>query len=154
MLLLLLLLLSRFSRVWLCATPQMAAHQALPSLGYSRQEHWCRLPFPSPMHESEKWKWSRSVSVRLFVTPWTTAYKAPPSMGFSRQEYWSGLPLPSPIKRLKQPLIHSIGLWSWFIVPSWLMISSIFSCTNWQDFVQRHTHCAHCLEGLIFRVPI
>ena len=44
-LLLLLLLLSRFSRVRLCATPETAAHQAPPSLGFSRQEHWsgCRL---------------------------------------------------------------------------------------------------------------
>ena len=50
----LLLLLSRFSRVRLCATPQMAAHQAPPSLGFSRQEHWSGLPFPSPMQESEK----------------------------------------------------------------------------------------------------
>ena len=41
---LLLLLLSHFSRVRLCATP---------SLGISRQEHWSGLPFPSPMHESE-----------------------------------------------------------------------------------------------------
>ena len=49
---LLLLLLSHFSRVRLCATP---------SLGFSRQEHWSGLPFPSPMHKSEKWKWSRSV---------------------------------------------------------------------------------------------
>ena len=39
----------------------MAAHQAPPSLGFSRQEHWSGLPFPSPMHESEKWKWSHSV---------------------------------------------------------------------------------------------
>ena len=38
----------------------MAAHQAPPSLGFSRQEHWSGWPFPSPMHESEKWKWSRS----------------------------------------------------------------------------------------------
>ena len=60
-LLLLLLLLSHFSRVRLCATPEMAAHQAPPSLGFSRQEHWSGSPFPSPMHESEKWKWSRSV---------------------------------------------------------------------------------------------
>ena len=44
-----------------CVTPQMAAHQAPPSPGLSRQEHWSGLPFPSPMHESEKWKWSRSV---------------------------------------------------------------------------------------------
>ena len=52
--LLLLLLLSRFSRVRLCATPETAAHQAPPSLGFSRQEHWSGLPFPSPMHESDK----------------------------------------------------------------------------------------------------
>ena len=31
----------------------MAAHQAPPSLGFSRQEHWSGLPFPSPVHESE-----------------------------------------------------------------------------------------------------
>ena len=52
---------NHFSGVWLCATPETAAHQAPPSLGFSRQEHWSRLPFPSPMHESEKWKWSRLV---------------------------------------------------------------------------------------------
>ena len=34
-----------FSRVRVCATP---------SLGFSRQEHWSGLPFPSPMHKSEK----------------------------------------------------------------------------------------------------
>ena len=51
-----LLLLSHFSRVRLCATPETAAHQAPPSLGFSRQEHWSGLPFPSPMHESEEWK--------------------------------------------------------------------------------------------------
>ena len=49
----LLLLLSRFSPVRLCATPQTAAHQAPPSLGFSRQEHWSGLLFPSPMRESE-----------------------------------------------------------------------------------------------------
>ena len=48
------MLLSHFSRVRLCATPETAAHQALPSLGFSRQEHWSGLPFPSPMHESGK----------------------------------------------------------------------------------------------------
>ena len=43
----LLLLLSHFSRVQLCATPETAAHQALPSLRFSRQEHWSGLPLPS-----------------------------------------------------------------------------------------------------------
>ena len=54
-------MLSHFSHVWLCVTPEMAGHQAPPSFGFSRQEHWSGLPFPSPMHESEKRKWSRSV---------------------------------------------------------------------------------------------
>ena len=59
---LLLPLLSHFSCVRLCATP---------SLGFSRLEHWSGLPFPSPMHKSEKWKWSHSVtsdSLRLQST--------------------------------------------------------------------------------------
>ena len=49
---LLLLLLSRFSHVWLYATPQMAAHQAPPFLGFFREEHWNELPFPSPNMQS------------------------------------------------------------------------------------------------------
>ena len=51
---LLLLLLSRFSHVRLWATPQTTAHQAPLSLGFSRQEHWSGLPFPSPVNKSEK----------------------------------------------------------------------------------------------------
>ena len=51
---LLLLLLSRFSHVQLYATQWTAAHQAPPSLRFSRQEHRSGLPFPSPMYESEK----------------------------------------------------------------------------------------------------
>ena len=51
---LLLLLLIHFSRVRLCKTLEMAAHEALLSLRFSGQEHWSGLPFPSPMHESEK----------------------------------------------------------------------------------------------------
>ena len=52
--LLLLLLLNCFSRIQLCATPWTSAYQASPSMGFSRQEHWSGLPFPSPMHESGK----------------------------------------------------------------------------------------------------
>ena len=63
--LLLLLLLSRFNRVRLCATPWMAAHQSPPSLGFSRKEHWSGLPFPSPMSESEK----ESEVTQLCLTP-------------------------------------------------------------------------------------
>ena len=37
-----------FSRVWLLSTPWIVAHQAPLSMGYSRQEYWSGLPFPSP----------------------------------------------------------------------------------------------------------
>ena len=43
----LLLLLNHFSHVRLCVTPQTAAHQAPPSVGFSRQEYWSGVPLPS-----------------------------------------------------------------------------------------------------------
>ena len=41
--------------------PQRRQPTRLPAPGFSRHEHWSGLPFPSPMQESEQWKWSRSV---------------------------------------------------------------------------------------------
>ena len=46
---------SRQSCPTLC-DPIDGSPQAPPSLGFSRQEHWSGLPFPSPTHESEKGK--------------------------------------------------------------------------------------------------
>ena len=112
----LLLLLSHFSHVRLCATPETAAHQAPPSLGFPRQEHWSGLPFPSPMYEKCKVKVKSLSLVRLLATPRTAAYQAPLSMGFSRQEYWSDVPLPSPVSHsnnLYFPLILS-HVWKFF----------------------------------------
>ena len=96
-LLLLLLLLSHFSCVWLCATPSMAAHQAPLSLGFPRQEYWSGLPLPSPMHACIL---SRFSCVWLCVTLWTAAHQAPLSTGFSWQESWSRLPFPSALHSL------------------------------------------------------
>ena len=70
----------------------MAAHQAPPSLGFSRQEHWSGLHF---LLQCMKVK-SESEVAQLCPTlsdPMDCTYQAPPSMGFSRQEYWSGVPL-------------------------------------------------------------
>ena len=55
-------LLSRFSRVRLCATPQMAAHQAPPSLGFSRQESSiCMLLLYSFIRVAHKIIWEGDV---------------------------------------------------------------------------------------------
>ena len=90
----LLLLLSRFSRVRLCATHQGSPPGSpVPGLLQARTLEWVAMSF------SNAWKWKGKAKlfsrVRLLVTPWTAAYQAPLSTGFSRQEFWSGLPLPS-----------------------------------------------------------
>ena len=91
----LLLLLSHFSRVWLCVTPQDGSPQGSPILGIlqARTLEWVAISL------SNAWKWKVKVKmlsyVWLLVTLWTAVYQAPPSRGLSRQEYWSGLPLPS-----------------------------------------------------------
>ena len=116
------LLLSRFSRVRLCATPKMAAHQAPPSLGFSRQEHWSGLPFPSPMHEREKWKGSRLVvsnpqrphglqPTRL-LRPWDFPGKST-GVGCHRLL----LCTPSSVHRLYCIHVQSLSCFSLFITP-------------------------------------
>ena len=120
----------------------MAAHEAPPSLGFSRQEHCSGLPFSSLMHESEKWEWSRLVVSNL-ATPWTAAYQALLPMGFSRQEYWSGVPLLSPReteKRQKEikkrqitPIYYVAVSTSKDIYTgsfSWAAIRSVVLCTH------------------------
>ena len=138
-------MLSHFSRVRLCATPWTAAHQAPPSLGFSRQEHWSGLPFPSPMHGSEKWNRPPLLSlvctcvlsrVWLFAAPWTVAHQASLSMGFPRQEYWSGLPFPPP-GHLPNPGIKPVsltspalagGFFTTWEAPMFLLVEDVF-CT-------------------------
>ena len=77
--LLLLLLLSRFSHVRLCVTPQMAAHQAPLFLRFSRQEHWSGLPYPPPMHEVKResevaqscpTQWPHGLQPTRLLRPW------------------------------------------------------------------------------------
>ena len=88
-----LLLLSRFSHVWLCATPQTAGHQAPPSLDSPGKNTGVGCHFLLQcMHACML---SRFSHVRICATLWTAAHQAPPSIGFSRQEYWSEVPFPS-----------------------------------------------------------
>ena len=97
------------------------------------------LECSSPVHESEKWKWSRSSHVRPSATPWTAADQAPPSMGFSRQECCSELPFPSsrdfPDPEIKPASLTSLALAGRFFTtelsgkPDWH--AHWLSCSNW-----------------------
>ena len=88
-----LLLLSRFSRIRLCATPQTAAHQAPRRWDSPGKNTGVGCHF---LLQCMKVK-SESEVAQSYPTPSDPmdCNQAPPSMGFSRQEYWSGLPLPS-----------------------------------------------------------
>ena len=111
--LLLLLLLSHFSRVRLCdPIDGSPPGSAVPGILQARTLEWVAIFF------SNAWKWKvkmKSLShVRPSATPWTAPFQAPPSMGFSRQEYWSGVLLPSPQKllaaiQISVPLIVGAG---------------------------------------------
>ena len=91
----LLLLLSHFSRVRLCANPETAAYQAPLSLGFSRQEHWSGLPFPSPMHESEV-----SQSCLTLRDPMDCCLPGSSVHGIFQARVLEWLPLPSPAQFL------------------------------------------------------
>ena len=49
------------SRVWLIATPWTAAHQAPPSMGFSRQEYWSGVPLPSLTNSNTNLKYLHNV---------------------------------------------------------------------------------------------
>ena len=70
--LLLLLLLSRFSRVQLCATPWTAAYQAPPSMGFYRQEYWSGVPLPSLSSDGRQTENHNHRKLTNLIT-WTTA---------------------------------------------------------------------------------
>ena len=58
------------SRVWLLATPGTAAHQAPPSMGFSRQEYWSGVPVPSPQRDRRE--------LSALLSHWSVPQRAPP----------------------------------------------------------------------------
>ena len=105
----------------------MAAHQAPLSLGFSRQEHWSGLPFPSPMQFSLVQSLSH---VWLFATPWTTAHQVSLSITNSRSP-----PKPMSIESV-MPSNHLILCHALLLLPSISPSIRVFSsksalCIRW-----------------------
>ena len=120
-----LLLLSRFSHVWLCATPWTAAYQAPPSMGFSRQEYWSGLPLPSPWCKNSRryniyeqklsafrlivsslnWKWQRKWFSRvwLFVTAYSPWNSLGQNTGVGSHSFLQGI---FPTQGLNPGLLH------------------------------------------------
>ena len=57
------------SRIQLFATPWTVAHQTPPSMGFSRQEYWSGLPFPSPRDLPDPGKEPRSPAFQADTLP-------------------------------------------------------------------------------------
>ena len=131
------------SRVWILATPWTAAHQAPPSMGFSRQEYWSGLPYASnslgyiSRHEIPKsysnYMCNFWVTAKLFSTVTTSFY-------ILISNVWGS-------QFLHIFIYACICLFYWF-QPSywvwsciycgfdlyfleWIMILSIFSCAYW-----------------------
>ena len=60
------LVVQLLSRVRLFATPWTVAYQAPPSTGFSRQEYWSGLPFPSPGESSQTRDRTRIIGRRFY----------------------------------------------------------------------------------------
>ena len=55
------------SRVRLCVTPWTAAHQASPSMGFSRQEYWSRVPSHATVAELKTDSDGQTLKLRVFI---------------------------------------------------------------------------------------
>ena len=101
--------------------PHRLSPQASLFMGFSRQEYWSGLPFPTqedlpdpgmepapvsgigqrshlgnPLPTKTMRKTPCFLNLQFFETLWTIACQASLFMGFSRQQNWSGLPCPPP----------------------------------------------------------
>ena len=59
----------KWSRAQLLATPWTAAHQAPPSMGFSRQEYWSGVPLPSPYDIYDIWDIVKCTNTYIIGVP-------------------------------------------------------------------------------------
>ena len=87
-------------RVQLSATPWTAAHQAPPSMGFSRLKYWSGVPLPSPKDQFAAAAAAAAAkslqSCPTLCDPVDGSPPGSPVPGILQQEHCSGLPFPSP----------------------------------------------------------
>ena len=80
------------SPVWLLVTPWTAAHQAPPSMGFSRQECWSGVPSPSLTYQFNSVQFNCSV-VSGFLWPHRLQHVRPPCLSPTPGVYSNSCPL-------------------------------------------------------------
>ena len=95
------------------ATPKTTAHQALLSLGFSRQEHWSGLPFPSPVRESES---EVTQSCLTLSDPMDCSLPGSSAHGIFQARVLEWGAIAFSVKKAEHRRIHAFELWCWRIL--------------------------------------
>ena len=69
------------SSFWLLVTPWTAAYQALPSMGFSRQEYWSGVPLPSPKNGPINDLYLSAKTIKFMEEPWVNLHYHGPKAG-------------------------------------------------------------------------
>ena len=108
------------SRVRLLATPWIAAYQAPPSMGFSRQKYWSGVPLPSPCTQMTKVQ-IHVLSVTRFLTSSNTTDVSVSSVQFSSvtqscptlcnpmNRGMAGVPVHHQLLEFTQTHVHRVG---------------------------------------------
>ena len=142
--------------------PWTVAHQAPPPMGFSRQEYKSGLPFPSPMHESEKWNWSHSVVsnssrphgpgssihgiFQARVLEWGAIYTLSSPRLSTRANFWINVCLPAvftdPLWEKAMASHSSILAWRipWAEEPGGLQSTRLQRVRKWSERLHFHFH--------------
>ena len=136
----LLLLLSRFSRVRLCATPETAAHQAPPSLGFSRQEHWSVPRVKTIQLFKSQYHWKPLLPMKVIHPPDTSdgpgpfcSYDRRQGKGPDNRQEERGRRRASPASSFSL-----LFFFSWSLVGLWCCVSSGCSAA-WFSYTYTYT---------------
>ena len=120
--LLVLMKVKSLSRVWIFETPWTVAYQASPSMGFSRQEYWSGLPFPSPgyLPEPRDQTWVSLIGGRCFKL-WATRevhgwFKSMRSTTGSAQDWYISCTWQFLLSILLYPISSSLSHWDFWAV--------------------------------------
>ena len=127
------------NHVWLIATPWTAAHQAPPSMGFSRQEYWSGVPLLSPMTNLDSILRSRDITLSTKVRR-VKAMVFPVVM--CECESWT-------VKKAEHRRIDAFELWCWR-----RLLRVPWSARRSNQCIVREISPGCSLEGLMLKLKL
>ena len=100
--------LNCFSRVRLLVTPWTIAQEARLSIGFSRQEYWSGLPFPSPLESAENCNFRPATTVFSSVQ-FSSVTQSCPTLCDPMNRSMPGLPVHHQLPEFTQTHVHRVS---------------------------------------------